>query len=51
MRWIGAQFSVCMLLGSRNKSANKFQNLSGFNSQKFRGFRVQTPVTLNLSAH
>ena len=34
--WIGAQFCVYMLLNSRDKSLNMFQNVSGF--------RVQIPL-------
>ena len=47
MHWIGAKFCVCMFLDSRDKSLNMFQNVGGFQLQKFRGFRVQIAVTLN----
>ena len=51
VHWIGAYFCVSMFLNSRDKSLNMFQNLSGLHLQKFRGFRVQIPVTEILSAH
>ena len=47
VHWIGSQFFVCMFLDYRDKSLNKFQNVSGFQLQKFRRFRVQIPVTKN----
>ena len=45
VRWIGAQFCVCMFLNSLGKPLNIFQNVCRFHLQIFRGFRVQTPVT------
>ena len=33
MHWIGAQFCVCMLLDSKDKSLIMFQNVSGFHLQ------------------
>ena len=50
MHCIAAQFGVCVLLDSRDKSSNLFQHVSGFDFKNFRGFCVQIPVNLNLSA-
>ena len=46
MHWIGAQFCVYIILDSRDKYLNKFQNVSGFHLQDLGAFRIHMLVTL-----